>query len=29
MEFENDTNYLDKNFLVDKSIINLIVDSAE
>ena len=29
MEFENDTNYLDQHFLVDKSIINLFVDSAE
>lgn len=29
MEFENDTNYLDQHFLIDRSIINLFVDSAE
>lgn len=29
MEFKNDTNYLDQHFLIDKSIINLFVDSAE
>ena len=28
MEFENDTNYLDQHFLIDKSIINRLVDEA-
>ena len=28
MEFENDTNYLDQHFLVNKSIINAFVDEA-
>ena len=28
-EFENDTNYLDQHFLIDKSIINAFVDAAE
>ena len=29
IEFENDTNYLDQHFLIDKSIINAFVDAAE
>ncbi len=29
IEFENDTNYLDQHFLIDKSIINAVVDAAE
>ena len=29
MEFNNDINYLDQHFLVDKSVINAFVDAAD
>ena len=28
-EFENDTNYLDQHFLIDKSIINAFIDASD